>query len=286
MESFDGKAAVITGGASGIGLAIARALVAEGARVAIADINLEKAQAEAIAMGDAARAYRCDVTKTDDVAALADAAWAEFGRVDLLFNNAGVMPRAAPLIETAESDLRWVYEVNVFGAFWVLKTFAARMVGQVTPSHIVTTGSENSLCSLAPMMSAYNSAKHAVLGLNGILRMELPEHVGISLFCPGIVKTRLSAGVESKPEEFGGPEADLLGGMPIGMEPEEAAWRCLQGVKRGDYFIVTHYATRYLAEELCNEIMQAFDAQTEACEGWEEWDTRKMIMGMLRARRD
>jgi D-sorbitol dehydrogenase (acceptor) len=73
MESFDGKAAVITGGASGIGLGIARALVAEGARVAVADINLAKAQAEAIAMGDAARACRCDVTKTDDVNALADA---------------------------------------------------------------------------------------------------------------------------------------------------------------------------------------------------------------------
>ena len=287
IQDFEGKHAIITGGASGIGLALARALVAEGARVGIADIDGNGAQAAANAInadGGTARAYRCDVTRLADITALADAAWEDFGRVDLLFNNAGVMPKAAPLVETEENDLRWVYEVNVFGAWNVCKVFAARLIEQETPSHIVNTGSENSVCSLAPLLAAYNSSKHAVLGFTGILRMELPEHVGISLFCPGIVKTGLSASVERKPAQFGGPEANLIGSMSIGMEPEEAAARCLAGVRRGDYFIVTHYATRYAAEEMCNGIMTAFDEQTEEHEGWEAWDSRRLIMGMLKAR--
>ena len=286
IESFEGKNAVITGGASGIGLAIAQALVAAGARVGIADIDGSRAQQAANAINDAggtARAYRCDVTRMADINALADSAWEEFGQVDLLFNNAGVMPKVAPLVETDENDLRWVYEVNVFGAWNVCKVFATRLAAQSTPSHIVNTGSENSVCSLGPMLAAYNSSKHAVLGFTGILKMELPEHVGISLFCPGIVKTNLSSSVENRPAEFGGPEANMLGGMNTGMEAEEAASRCLAGVQRGDYFIVTHYATRYAAEEMCSGIMQAFDEQTEEYEGWEAWDSRRMIMAAVAA---
>jgi NAD(P)-dependent dehydrogenase (short-subunit alcohol dehydrogenase family) len=284
IENFKGRNALITGGASGIGLALAHALASEGARVGIADIDGTGAHAAADAInagGGTARAYRCDVTRMADITKLADAAWADFGQVDLLFNNAGVMPKLASLIDVEENDLRWVYEVNVFGAWNVCKVFAARLIAQPSPSHIVNTGSENSLCSLAPMLSAYNSAKHAVLGFTGILRMELPEHVGISLFCPGIVKTNLSASVERKPPEFGGPEANLLGGMSIGMEPAEAAARCLAGVKRGDYFIVTHYATRYAAGEMCKGIMDAFDEQTAEYEGWEAWDSRRLIMSTL-----
>lgn len=286
FDSFTGKNAIITGGASGIGLALAQALADQGARVGIADIDGNNAQAAANVINDSggtARAYRCDVTRLADITALADAAWQEFGQVDLLFNNAGVMPKIGSLIDTEEDDLRWVYEVNVFGAWNVCKVFAKRMIDQQAPSHIINTGSENSVCFLAPMLAAYASTKHAVLGFSGILKMELPEHVGISVFCPGIVKTNLSASVEKRPATFGGPEADRLGGMTIGMEPREAAERCLAGVSRGDYFIVTHYSTRHAAEEMCSGIMSAFDEQTEPTEGWEAWDSRRLMMGALSA---
>lgn len=281
MQDFADKVAVVTGGASGIGLAIARALVAEGARVAVADVDETAAQAAATDLGEQARAYRCDVTRWEDIEALAEAAWTDFGRVDLLFNNAGVMPKVAPLVATEDNDLRWVYEVNVFGAWNVCKVFVPRLTAQGTPAHIVNTGSENSLCALAPMMAAYNSAKHAVLGFTDILRQELPEFIGISLLCPGIVKTRLSSSVEARPASFGGPEANALGDMAVGMEAEEVAERCLAGIRRGDFFIVTHYATRHLAEERCTGVMQAFDSQTEAYEGWEAWDSRRMVMAAL-----
>ncbi|MDJ0878843.1 MAG: SDR family NAD(P)-dependent oxidoreductase [Halieaceae bacterium] len=283
MENFKDKVAVITGGASGIGLAIAEALVTEGARVAIADVNAEAARAAAESLGDSARAYGCDVTKLSDIEVLADAAWADFGQVDLLFNNAGVMPGVAPLTATSENDLRWVYEVNVFGAWNVCKVFVERLTAQGTPAHIVNTGSENSLCALGPMMAVYNSSKHAVLGFTDILRRELPDFISISLLCPGVVKTNLSSSVEARPDSFGGPQENRLGTMAIGMEPAELAERCLAGIRRGDFFIVTHYATRYLAEERCSEVMQAFDEQTEEYDGWREWDSRRMIMGALAA---
>lgn len=286
MDSFSDSNAVITGGASGIGLAIAKALVAEGAGVAIADINLDAAKAAADRLGERARAYRCDVTNPSDIDALADAAWKDFGAIDLLFNNAGVMPRAATLATTEDNDLRWVYEVNVFGAWNVCRVFTRRFTEQGTPAHIVNTGSENSLCALAPMMAAYNSSKHAVLGFTDILRQELPEHIGISLLCPGIVKTALSSSVESKPAQFGGPEKNRLGEMTVGMDPDEVANRCLEGIRRGDFLIVTHYATRYLAEERCNEVMRAFDEQTGEHDGWEAWDSRRMILRALAARGD
>ncbi len=284
MDNFNGKVAVITGGASGIGFAIAQALVAEGARVAVADIH--GAEEAAASLGDAARGYRCDVTQRGDIEALAEAAWTDFGRVDLLFNNAGVMPGVAPLTAASENDLRWVYEVNVFGAWNVCKVFVERFTAQGTPAHIVNTGSENSLCALGPMMAVYNSSKHAVLGFTDILRHELPDFIGISLLCPGVVKTNLASSVESRPEGFGGPEKNQLGDMTTGMEPAELARRCLDGVRRGDFFIVTHYATRYMAEERCNEVMQAFDEQTEEYDGWQEWDSRSMIMRALGALSD
>ncbi len=283
MESFAGKVAVITGGASGIGLAIAQALVAEGARVAIADRDGQAAAEAAAALGDSARAYPCDVTRLEDIEALADAAWSHFGRVDLLFNNAGVMPGVAPLTQASENDLRWVYEVNVFGAWNVCKVFVERLTTQGTPAHIVNTGSENSLCALGPMMAAYNSSKHAVLGFTDILRHELPDFIGISLLCPGVVKTNLSSSIEARPESFGGPQKNPFGPMTLGMEPSELAERCLAGVRRGDFYIVTHYATRYLAEERCSEVMKAFDEQTEEYDGWREWDSRRMIMQALAA---
>lgn len=286
METFSGRNAVITGGASGIGLAIAEALVAEDAGVAIADVNLEAAEAAAGQLGERARAYRCDVTKLADIEALAASAWNDFGAIDLLFNNAGVMPGAAPLTATEANDLRWVYEVNVFGAWNVCQVFTRRFTEQGTLAHIVNTGSENSLCALAPMMAAYNSSKHAVLGFTDILRQELPGHIGISLLCPGIVKTALSSSVEARPAEFGGPKQNLLGEMQVGMEPREVARRCLEGIRRGDFLIVTHYATRYLAAERCSEVMQAFDSQTEEYDGWESWDSRRMIMRALADRTD
>ena len=283
MDSFAGKVALITGGASGIGLAIARRLVEEGARVAIADVNADAAESAAHSLGDSARAYACDVTALDQIEALADAAWTDFGQVDLLFNNAGVMPGVAPLTAASENDLRWVYEVNVFGAWNVCRVFVERLTAQGTPAHIVNTGSENSLCALGPMMAVYNSSKHAVLGFTDILRHELPDFIGISLLCPGVVKTHLSSSVEARPADFGGPEKNQLGPMALGMEPEELATRCLDGVRRGDFYIVTHYATRYMAEERCQEVMKAFDEQTEEYDGWREWDSRRMIMAAVAA---
>ncbi len=281
MDKFEGKVAVITGGASGIGLAIAEALVSEGARVAIADIK--GAEQAAAGLGDNARGYHCDVTQLSDIESLAESAWIDFGQVDLLFNNAGVMPGVAPLTAASENDLRWVYEVNVFGAWNVCKVFVEKFIAQGTPAHIVNTGSENSLCALGPMMAVYNSSKHAVLGFTDILRHELPEFIGISLLCPGVVKTKLASSVEARPEGFGGPEKNQLGDMTIGMEPAELARRCLQGVRRGDFFIVTHYATRYMAQERCTEVMKAFDEQTEEYDGWQAWDSRSMIMRALGA---
>ena len=127
----------------------------------------------------------CDVTDKDQITALADKAWAHFGHVDILFNNAGVGVGLKPGDKTEDDDLRWVFEVNFFGNWNMCMEFLRRFKAQGSEAHICNTASENSIGWPMPFMSGYNASKAAVLGYTGMLRMELPEHITISLLCPG-----------------------------------------------------------------------------------------------------
>lgn len=285
MNDLKNKIAVVTGGAGGIGYALAQALVAEGSTVVIVDRRGAEAASAAVKLaksGARVIGRACDVTDEQDLERLCDDVWAEFGRVDLVFCNAGVMADPAPFLETPMNVMRWMFEVNVFGSFNTLQAFGKRMVAQGGPAHIVITGSENSICLPVPMMLAYNASKHAMLGTADMLRRELPEEIKVSLLCPGMVKTGLSSAAKDREEKYGGPQEDPFGGqIPFGMEPEDIARHTIEQVKNDAFYIVTHYSNRHMVEERYTELLAAFDEQTPEFEGWEAFDTRVAIGGIL-----
>jgi NAD(P)-dependent dehydrogenase (short-subunit alcohol dehydrogenase family) len=180
--------AVITGGASGIGLAIAQELAARGTRVMLADLPGEKLEA-AVASIDGALAQACNVAEEAQVQALADAAFGQLGTVELLLNNAGVGGPRGRLWEVDPADARAHFEINFWGVWNGCRAFAPRMIAQDRPSAIYNTGSENSWFCAVPQTAAYIAAKHAVLGMTESLREDLPGHVHAGLIVPGWVFT-------------------------------------------------------------------------------------------------
>ncbi len=262
-----GRAAVVTGGGSGIGRALSEALADAGVDVLVADLDTDAAGETArsvAARGARGEACACDVTDPEDVRELADRAWAAFGQLDLVFLNAGVVAPVAMLDATID-DLRWVMDVNTVGPFLGMVEFGRRFVDQGTPARIVVTGSEHSLGVPHALNGPYTASKHAVLGLADVLRRELPEHVGVSVICPGLVRTRLWEADRNRPVEAGAP---TTGGDDVsrrlfeeGMDPAEVARRVLDGVRDGDFYIVTHAHSRRFAAERAAEVLAAFDAE-------------------------
>lgn len=190
MESLAGRTAFITGGAGGIGLAIALACAREGANVAIADINdraLEQAR-ECLARSANAAAYRLDVTDRDAYRDVADSVEDELGPVSLLFNNAGVSDSVSP---ATMSYVMWdhVMGVNLTGVYNGIQTFVPRMIARGGGGHIVNTSSAAGLV-VGGAGFLYHASKFAVVGLSEALREELAHRgIGVSVLCPGRVAT-------------------------------------------------------------------------------------------------
>ncbi len=284
MGYFESNVAVITGAGSGIGRGIARALAKQGCHLALADIQEHKAAEVAAELASdtvQTASFACDISDREQVEALAESCWQRFGAIDLVFCNAGVMPANSALLDADEAAARWVFEVNYFGTRSTAQVFGRRLVEQGRKSHLVITGSENSLCVPAPLMGDYNASKHAVHSLADMLRTELPDFIGVSLVCPGIVKTSLPGTLALKPEAYGGPGADPFGGdMPIGLDPDGVGEHVVEQVAAGAFYILTHHCVRYMVVERYEELLAAFDAQTSADDGTDAIDTRKLMAGM------
>ena len=225
----EGCRVVITGGASGIGLAIARQLADRGCQIVLADIDAA-ALTNCADERDTFHTFACDVTQQEAIEALADFSWATLGGVDLVFANAGVGLPLRPLLDHTEAHARWVMEVNYFGVWHTLQTFGPRLIEQGSQCHVVVTGSENSIAVPAPLLGAYNASKHAVLGLTETLDLETPDFLGVSLLCPALVATNIAASVSRIPDEFGGPETFSGGGPALGLSPEQVAEHAISGV--------------------------------------------------------
>ena len=207
MKEFRGRTAVITGAASGIGLELARRAAAEGMNLVLADIEATKLDAAAASLGiDAGRilAQRTDVSREDDVKALADAAFARFGAVHLLCNNAGVgLTRVSWELSTA--DWNWVLGVDLWSVIHGIQHFVPRMLQQAEGGHLVNTSSVAGLLS-TPGMAAYNVSKHGVVTLSETLYGELlaaRAKVGISLLCPAWVPTGIHRSARNRQDRFG-----------------------------------------------------------------------------------
>jgi len=280
------KVAVVTGGASGIGRAIGLALAEKGAHVVVADIEEERAHQvadEIAARGVHAMAAVCDVSKEESVEQLAERAWRELGRVDLLFNNAGVSG-GTWLLDSSSKDLAWLFAVNVFGVWYGCKCFGRRFRDQGTPAWIVNTGSEHSLGLPHIQAGFYTATKHAVLGLSDVLRAELPPHIGVSILCPGVVRTEFWNASRNRPAEFGGPaEAakEIQAIMARGKDAIEIGRQAVAGVERGDFYIVTHPHARSYVEKRYGEILAAFDAQAPFRAGEERFDVTTIALEVI-----
>jgi NAD(P)-dependent dehydrogenase (short-subunit alcohol dehydrogenase family) len=288
MKDLKEKVAVVTGGAGGIGLGIARALAGAGTHLIIADIQEDKAARAAAGLAETGvrtSAWACDVSDHESVERLADRAWSEYGGVDLIFNNAGVMSGLGPLVEAKEGDLRWLLEVNLIGVWNGCSVFGRRFLEQGGPAHIVNTGSEHSLCAAHPLAGFYTATKHAVLALSDVLRLELPEFIQVSILCCGLVATDIAGSMENRPDEFGGPEKldPALAERDVsrlGMDPDEVGQRTVDGVRRGDFYIVTHPHDIVYVEERNKEILAAFASQAPRYQGDDSYDVRKIMARM------
>lgn len=197
---LEGRTALITGGASGIGEATTRLFVREGARVVVADMQRERGEALAAELGDAVVFQPTQVQRETDVKAAVDCAMDHFGRLDCLFNNAGFGGALGPVAETDMDDFALTFDVLVRGVFLGMKHAAPVM--RDDGGSIINTGSIAGLqAGYAP--HAYAGAKAAVIHLSRSVAMELAEHrVRVNAICPGFIATPLSANTVGRPDEL------------------------------------------------------------------------------------
>jgi NAD(P)-dependent dehydrogenase (short-subunit alcohol dehydrogenase family) len=210
MKDFRDKVAVITGGASGIGLATAQALAKLGARLVLADIEdgvLKSAVVALTSSGAKVIGVRTDVGDRGSVSTLAERSWSEFGRVDILFNNAGVAV-FGPTQTMTHADWDWSIRVNLWGPIHGVETFVPRMVADKRGGHVVFTAS---FAGLVPNreLGPYCVTKFGVVALAECLHKDLRDDgIGVSVLCPMRVTSRIDSSFRNRPGELGGPAAN------------------------------------------------------------------------------
>src|ERR1700722_15283600 len=206
MENISGKVAVITGGASGIGFATAKALAAKGAKIVIADIEaaaLHKAVAALSSSGAKAEGVVCDVANLASVQNLAETAFSKMGAVHIVFNNAGVAINGH-IAQMKHSDWEWIIKVDLWGPIHGVEAFLPRLIEQKQGGQIVFT---SSIAGLVPTegLGPYAVAKYGVVALAETLRREVRQHnIGVSVLCPLRVETRIGNSQRNRTADFGG----------------------------------------------------------------------------------
>lgn len=267
MQNLSGKVAVITGGASGIGRAVARRAAAEGMRIVVADIEegpLKEVQRELGSAGADALGVVTDVSDAHSVRALRDAALDRFGAVHLVHNNAGV-GLGGPIWEVSEEDWRWILGVNLWGVVHGVATFVPLLIEQ-GEGHVVNTASIAGLIS-AGFLGPYNATKQAVVAISETLLKDLQAmgaSVGVSVLCPGFVQTRIAESDRNRPgsahdgEEGGAAElrAAVQSLVDAGIPPEGVADRVLEAVRDDTFYILTHPELMGEVERRFEEIVQ------------------------------
>ncbi|WP_293372101.1 SDR family oxidoreductase [Nevskia sp.] len=226
----------ITGGASGLGRALAEAYARDGAKVCIGDINLERCAETLAALGPNAHALTCDVTHEADLEAAAAWLQANWGGVDLVFNNAGVAD-AGGIDEMPLTDWQWMIDINLLGVVRGCKAFVPMMKAQGS-GHLINTASMAGLIH-PPMMSAYNATKAAVVALSETLQAELyPHGIRVSVVCPAFFRTNLAESVRTSNAEMANLTKKLVNKSKIGAD--EIAALVKASVAKGDFHVLTH----------------------------------------------
>ena len=186
MTRLAGKTAMITGAARGIGAAFAKAYVAEGARVAIADIDLASAKETARSIGSAAIAVELDVTNQDSIDTAVEKVASEFGQIDILVNGAAIFS-AAPISEIEREDFQLVFDINVSGALFTLQAVANHMIAKGIRGKIINMASQAGRRG-EPLVAVYCASKAAIISLTQSAGLNLIEHgINVNAIAPGVV---------------------------------------------------------------------------------------------------
>jgi NAD(P)-dependent dehydrogenase (short-subunit alcohol dehydrogenase family) len=257
VEVLEGKVAVVTGAASGMGRAFAQRFAEAGMKVALADIEVEaldQAVAELAADGHTAIGVRTDVSKRDEVELLAERATSELGNVNVVCNNAGIEGYIGRKLWAAtEKDWAWTLGVNLWGVIHGVQAFVPRMLDHGEESHVVNTAS---MTAVTRPGSMYGVSKHAVLSLTEVLDTHLREqgaNIGVSALCPGTIATRLFQGRRNRPselrdaEEGPEPEADrqrremMDARLAAGMSPDEVARQLLDAIRANRFYVLSDH---------------------------------------------
>lgn len=261
MRDFNGKVAVITGAASGIGEGLARHCAAQGMRVVLADINEQRLQVLADSLETEAIYRKTDVADSDQVAELADFAWNTFGQVDLLFNNAGVLISGASW-EVPLKDWQWILNINLMGVVHGLHHFVPRLLAQGSPAHIVNTSSLAGLMA-APLMGPYTVSKQAVLALTETLSYELADTaVSVSALCPGPIATGIAESGKDREAQTAQTEGQqqlmrfLSDGISQGRSPAACAERVFEAIREQRFWVFTHEDFKPEYQRRIDDLMQ------------------------------
>jgi len=272
MDQFDGRVAVITGAASGIGRGLAGTAAREGMQVVLADVEadaLEEAAADVDAIGAEHLVVSCDVSREDDVQALAARAFDAFGAVHLLCNNAGVF-QAGVSWQRTQADWDWVFGVNVWGVLHGIRAFVPRILDQGDEAHIVNTASMAGMLTVA-YSSPYVVSKFAAVALSECLAHDLRAagaSIGVSCLVPGTVDTRIADSTRNRPDRplEEAPDHEFVAGVlrektaTEGRHPDEVADLVFDAVRAGRFWIPT--TDRY--EELLRPRFDAMLSRTMA----------------------
>ncbi len=268
MRDLAGKVAFITGGASGMGLGMARAFAGEGMKLMLADVNearLAEVEQEFKDKGVDVATIACDVTKLEQVNAAADATVERFGKVHVLCNNAGINV-GGTYEELSQQDWDWVIAVNQLGVQYGISAFLPKIKAHGEGGHIVTTSSMAGMVNAGPGWAPYNASKFAVVVMNEVLYSELKEtNIGVSVLCPGAVATNIIEAADSRPSDFGssgdkpviaGDVAELL---EHGLDPDVVGKLVLEGIQEEQFYLFTDPRMIKAVERRFERIQRGFD---------------------------
>ncbi len=259
MDSLKGAVAVVTGAAGGIGLAMARATQARGARLVISDIRpdaLEAARAD-LAAGGEVLAVACDVANAASVEAMAQAAVDRFGKVNLLVNNAGVFASGLTW-EISQAEYEWVIDVNQKSVINGIRAFVPRMIAQGDPCHVVTIASGAGI-TVNPGFASYSMTKHAVLALTEALYLDLAAqkigNIGVTVAMPGMTRSGIMQPEKTGPDALqselaarqdnrvlGSLEALMRAGVEGGLPAEDLADMVLDAVAQRSLYVLPAFS--------------------------------------------
>jgi NAD(P)-dependent dehydrogenase (short-subunit alcohol dehydrogenase family) len=273
MKDFQDKVAVVTGAASGIGRALAGKSAALGMKVVLADVEesaLKQAEEELKANGAQVLAVRTDVSQAAEVESLAERAFAGYGAVHLLFNNAGVSA-GTTVWESSLADWQWVLGVNLWGVIYGLHFFVPQMLAQESEGHIVNTASAAGLIS-SPGAGIYAVSKHGVVTVSETLALELATRgakLKVSVLCPEWVNTRILDAQRNRPQALqNAPEEQQMSPEMVevlqalrqvvqaGLAPSQVAEMVFDAIRQEKFYILTHPTTKQGVQLRMEDILQ------------------------------